>query len=269
MPSPSAVILLSGGLDSAVTLALAVHAGTRCHALAVEYGQRHAAELEASRAIAAHLGATWRCVRVDLGVLGGSALTDRSISVPKDRAVHAGDTHALPTDIPPTYVPARNLVMLSVATAYAETLGAREVHIGVNAVDYSGYPDCRDEFISAFERAATLGTKAGMTAQGEAAVHVARPLVHWTKARIIREGLAAGAPLHLTLSCYDPVLGGSALRADSSSFTSVPPPAAHHPPPTSWLHCGRCDSCRIRARGFVEAGVDDPTRYAAAPGSVP
>lgn len=230
------MVLLSGGLDSAVALGIARAQGLRCLALAVEYGQRHAAELGASRAVAAALGAEWLTVRVDLGALGGSALTDEAIAVPKDRP----DPARAP-GVPITYVPARNLIFLSVAAGIAEVHGASTIHIGVNAIDYSGYPDCRAEFIRAFEAAARLGTRVGTEGGGGAPLRVETPLVAWTKARIVQEGARLGVPMHLTLSCYDPVRDGH----------------------SAWRHCGRCDSCAIRRRGFADAGVTDPTLYAA------
>jgi 7-cyano-7-deazaguanine synthase len=230
----AAVVLLSGGLDSATVLAMARAEGRACHAVAFDYGQRHRHELEAARDVARALGATsFRVVPVAIGGFGGSALTDPSIGVPKDR-----DERAMAGAIPVTYVPARNLVFLSLATALAETLGAAELWIGVNAVDYSGYPDCRREFIEAFERAANLGTRAGV--DGRSATRVRTPLVSMSKAEIIRAGVRLGVEYSMTHSCYDPVgVGGGVLA------------------------CGRCDSCRIRAQGFSEAGLADPTRYAA------
>lgn len=238
-----AVVLLSGGLDSAVALAEARHAGNACTALSFDYGQRHRLELDAARAVAHHLGAAdHRVIRVDLRAIGGSALTD-AIDVPKDRPQPASPNNSAPSDtrleIPVTYVPARNLVFLSLAAALAEVIGARELYIGVNAVDYSGYPDCRRPFIDAFERAATLGTRAG--AQQGVCVHVVTPLVALSKSQIIRRGVELGVDFSLTSSCYDPDLSGRA--------------------------CGRCDSCAIRRRGFADAGIPDPTRYQ--PGAAP
>ena len=218
-----AVVLLSGGLDSATVLALARHDGYECYALSFDYGQRHRAELDASRRVAAALGAReHRIVRLDLGQLGGSALTDTSIPVP-----------VLPTEgIPVTYVPARNTVMLAYGLAWAEVLGALDIFIGVNAVDYSGYPDCRPEFIEAFERLANLATRAG--AEGEI-LSIHAPLIRWSKAEIIRRGMALGVDYGLTVSCYQADAAGRA--------------------------CGRCDACRLRAEGFRVAGVADPTHY--------
>jgi 7-cyano-7-deazaguanine synthase len=221
------VVLVSGGLDSAVVLAAARRDGFACHALSFDYGQRHRHELSAAERVSAQLGAAeHRTVAVDLRAIGGSALT-ASIDVPKDRV--DGAEHGIPV----TYVPARNLVFLSIATAYAETLGAQDLYIGVNAVDYSGYPDCRRPFIDAFETAAGLGTRAG--SEG-VRFRVRTPLVHLSKAAIIRLGHELGVDFGMTHSCYDPDESGSA--------------------------CGHCDSCLLRARGFEEAGLPDPTRYA-------
>jgi 7-cyano-7-deazaguanine synthase len=221
-----AVVLLSGGLDSATVLALARAAGLECYALSVGYGQRHLAELNAAVAVAKALGAhEHRVMRVDLADIGGSALTDRSLPVPT--APSAG--------IPITYVPARNTIMLSLAMAWAEVLRAAEIHIGVNAVDYSGYPDCRPEFIAAFERLATLATKAGVEGGG---LTIRAPLVNLSKAEIVREGVRLGVDYSLTVSCY---------QADSFGRA-----------------CGACDSCRLRREGFAAAGVPDPTNYSAA-----
>jgi 7-cyano-7-deazaguanine synthase len=223
MPArPRAVVLLSGGLDSATAAAIARSEGFDLYALTVEYGQRHAREIESARAIARALGVVRHVeLGVDLSAFGGSALTSPA-DVPKDRDLAAAD-------IPVTYVPARNTVFLSLATAWAEALGARDIFIGVNVLDYSGYPDCRPEFIEAFERLAALATKAGVEG---AALHVHTPLIRLTKAEIIRRGLALGVDYGLTHSCYDPDVTGRP--------------------------CGHCDSCRLRARGFAEAGVPDP-----------
>jgi 7-cyano-7-deazaguanine synthase len=219
-----AVILLSGGLDSATVLAIAREAGYACHALSLDYGQRHNAELAAAARVAASLGVVeHRVIRLGLGDIGGSALTDDSIAVPEN-----------PTEgIPVTYVPARNTVMLALALAWAEVLGARDIFIGVNAVDYSGYPDCRPEFIAAFERMANLATKAGVEG---AQLRIHAPLQTLSKADIIRRGAALGVDYAQTVSCY---------QADAEG-----------------LACGRCDSCRLRREGFLAAGVPDPTRYA-------
>jgi 7-cyano-7-deazaguanine synthase len=219
-----AVVLLSGGLDSATTLALARAEGFACYALSVHYGQRHCAELEAAAIIATALGASeLRTMRIDLAGIGGSALTDPSIAVPES---------AEGSGVPVTYVPARNTMMLSLALGWAEVLGASDIFIGVNAVDYSGYPDCRPEFIAAFETLARLATKAGV---GGAAIRIHAPLIQWSKADIIRAGLKLGIDYAPTVSCY---------RADIQGRA-----------------CGSCDSCRIRAAGFAAAGVADPTRY--------
>lgn len=222
-----AVVLLSGGLDSATCLALAKQQGFSPVALSIAYGQRHAVELERARAVAASLGVTdVRQVAVDLRAIGGSALTS-DLAVPKDRA-----PEAMAHGIPVTYVPARNTIFLGLALGLAETLGAKDLFIGVNAVDYSGYPDCRPEFIRAFEALAQLATKAGVEG-AHFTVHA--PLSGLTKADIIRAGVKAGLDYGLTHSCYDPTPAG--------------------------LACGRCDSCAIRRKGFADAGVKDPTRY--------
>ncbi len=219
-----AVVLLSGGLDSATTLAAARRDGFECHALTVAYGQRHRAELDAARRVAAHLGAaSHRIVDAPLGEFGGSALTD-DISVPKDRP-----EAEIESGIPVTYVPARNTVLLALALAYAESIGARDIFVGANAVDYSGYPDCRPEFVEAFERLANLATKAGV--EGER-FRVHAPLIELTKPEIVRLGLELGVEYSLTLSCYDPSAGGYA--------------------------CGRCDACLIRKRAFESVGIADP-----------
>lgn len=225
---PRCVVLLSGGLDSAVCLAAARADGREAHALSFDYGQRHRHELTGAERIARALGAaSWRTLSLDLRAIGGSALT-ADIEVPKDRPDNA-------SEIPVTYVPARNLVFLSLAAGLAEVLDAREVYIGVNAVDYSGYPDCRPEFIESFERTVALATRAGAHGAG---VRVRCPLGSLSKARIIKLGASLGVDFALTHSCYDP---------------------------SGDLACGGCDSCRIRARGFAEAGVPDPTRYAGRP----
>jgi 7-cyano-7-deazaguanine synthase len=217
-----AVVLLSGGLDSYTAAAIARAEGFELRALTIRYGQRHAREIEAARAVANSLGVVRHLeLEVDLGALGGSALT-ADIDVPKDRPLGAGD-------IPPTYVPARNTILLSLALAWAEVTGARDIVIGVNAVDYSGYPDCRPAFIEEFERLAVLATKAG--AEG-ARFRIRAPLLTLSKADIIRRGVALGLDYGLTHSCYDPLPDGRP--------------------------CERCDSCRLRARGFAEAGVPDP-----------
>jgi 7-cyano-7-deazaguanine synthase len=221
-----AVVLLSGGLDSATALAWARARGHECYALSVSYGQRHQAELEAAAHVARALGAReHRIMHVDLGALGGSALTDPAIAVPEQ----ASD------GIPVTYVPARNTVLLALALAWAEVLEAPHLVIGVNAVDYSGYPDCRPEFIAAFAELARVATRAAVQG-GALSLHA--PLLKWSKERIIREGLRLGVDYALTVSCYQADAQGQA--------------------------CGRCDSCRLRRAGFEAAGVADPTRYAAA-----
>ena len=220
---PAAVVLLSGGLDSATTLAIARSQGFKCYALSVHYGQRHAAELDAARRVAAALGARdHRVMNVDLAGIGGSALTDSSIAVPEHGT----------TGIPITYVPARNTIMLSLALAWAEVLEARDIFMGVNAVDYSGYPDCRPEFIAAFQELATRATKAGVEG---ASFRIHAPLIRLSKADIVREGTRLGVDFAATVSCY---------QADAEGRA-----------------CGRCDSCRIRRDGFAAAGLPDPTRY--------
>ena len=222
---PRAVVLLSGGLDSSTCLAVAKRDGFEVHALSVNYGQRHRGELERARRIARALGAAGhRVVRVDLSAFGGSALTDARIAVPKGRR-----EKAMGAGIPVTYVPARNTVLLALALAHAETLGAGDIFIGVNAIDYSGYPDCRPAFLRAFERLAAVATKAGVEGQR---VRIRAPLLRLSKAAIVRLGTELRVPHRLTLSCYDPVRG----RA-----------------------CGRCDACILRRKGFAEAGVPDPT----------
>ena len=226
----SAVVLLSGGLDSAVTLAVASRQESRrCVALSFDYGQRHRNELACAKLVAQAMGIPHRVVAIDLRAVGGSALTD-AIAVPKDR-----DEQATSADIPITYVPARNLTFLAIASGLAEVIGAREIYAGVNAVDYSGYPDCRPEFIASFERTANLGTKAGVECRG---IRVRTPLITLSKTEIIKLGASLGVEFSLTTSCYDPMPDGAA--------------------------CGRCDSCRIRAKGFADANVPDPTRYAGA-----
>ena len=223
MAEAHAVVLLSGGLDSATALAIAREQRFACHALSVNYGQRHAAELEAARYVALAGGACeHRIMQVDLAGIGGSALTDRAIAVPES-----------PSDgIPVTYVPARNTIMLALALAWAEVLEARDIFIGVNVLDSSGYPDCRPEFIEAFGRLAALATRAGVEGQ-PCRIHT--PLIGWTKAEIIREGTRLGVDYRRTVSCYQADADGRA--------------------------CGRCDACRLRRAGFVAAGLPDPTCY--------
>lgn len=228
--SRRAVVLVSGGLDSAVALACARRDGHECHALSFDYGQRHRVELEAAARVAKAGGAFGhRTVKVDLRAIGGSALTDE-IDVPKERS-----DGEMSSGVPVTYVPARNLIFLSLAVGLAETLAAWDLYVGVNAVDYSGYPDCRRPFIDAFIRAANLGTKQGAEAADTTGFRVHAPLVELSKAQIIRLGHDLGVDFSLTHSCYDPDAQGRA--------------------------CGSCDSCQIRRRGFEEAGIADPTRY--------
>jgi len=225
---PRAVVLLSGGLDSSTTLAWAKAHGFECYALSVDYGQRHRVELERAAVVAKALGVVeHRTVMLDLRAIGGSALT-ANLEVPKDRS-----DGAIAVGVPITYVPARNTILLGVALGYAETVGAFDVFIGANVLDYSGYPDCRPEFLSAFEILANLATKAGTEGTGQ--FRVRAPLLKMTKAEIIREGVALGLDYSLTLSCYDPDSAGRA--------------------------CGHCDSCLLRKKGFAEAGVPDPTPY--------
>ncbi len=223
---PSAVVLLSGGLDSSTALAVARDAGFTCHALTVRYGQLHEVELAAARRVAAALGvADHRVVGVDLSPLASSALTTPGIAVPKDRSI---DEIGAPGDVPSTYVPARNTVLLSLALAWAESLGAKDLFVGVNVLDASGYPDCRPEFVKAFEALAQVATRSG-------GFTVHAPLIELTKAGIIALGTRLGVDYAITHSCYDPI--GDAA-------------------------CGRCDACALRKKGFAEAGVPDPTRYA-------
>jgi 7-cyano-7-deazaguanine synthase len=227
-PAGTAVVLVSGGLDSMVVAGLAVEAGARLVALTIDYNQRHRVELDAAARIAERLGAVRHIVLpLDLTRFGGSSLTDLSIAVHKE-GVGPG--------IPSTYVPARNTIFLSLALGLAEATGARDIHVGVNALDYSGYPDCRPEFIRAFEQMANLATKAGV--EGDR-FRVHTPLLAMTKADIAREAARLGIDAGMSWSCYDPQPGA--------------------------LHCGRCDSCRLRAKGFREAGLPDPTRYAVVP----
>jgi 7-cyano-7-deazaguanine synthase len=225
---PRAVVLLSGGLDSATALAVARAQGFEAFALSVDYGQRHRVELDRAAEVARALGAAeHRTVRLDLRAIGGSALT-ADVDVPKGRG-----EEAIGAGIPITYVPARNTILLGVALGYAETVGAFDLFIGANVLDYSGYPDCRPEFLAAFEALANLATKAGVEGAGRFRVHA--PLLHMTKADIIREGVRHGVDYARTLSCYDPDDAGRA--------------------------CGGCDACQLRKKGFAEAGVADPTVY--------
>lgn len=234
--TPTAVVLLSGGLDSATALAVARRDGFRCRCVSIDYGQRHRVELDCARIVARSLDSDLTILPLDLAQIGGSALTSPDIEVPKGRS-----DGEIAGGIPSTYVPARNLIMLSVALAFAEVAGARDLFVGVNAVDYSGYPDCRPEFIESFEQTANLATRAGVEASGGAGgetsdrftIHT--PLIDLTKAEIIRLGTGLGVDYALTSSCYDPDDDGRA--------------------------CGACDSCQIRRAGFEAAGVADPTRY--------
>lgn len=250
IPPRHAVILLSGGLDSATVLALAHASGTICHTLAIDYGQRHRHELSAARAIATHFKiADHREVALDLREIGGSALT-ADIPVPKEGPRNQGTKGSRgspPLDplaprspdsspIPITYVPARNMVFISIAVGLAEAVGASEIHLGVNSVDYSGYPDCRPDFIAAMQTTIALGTKAGVEGH---APQLVTPLLHMTKAQIIHAGTKLGLNYALTHSCYDPIIRNNQT-----------------------LSCGRCDSCLIRRQGFINANVTDPTRYA-------
>ncbi|KPA99648.1 7-cyano-7-deazaguanine synthase QueC [Pseudomonas asplenii] len=218
-----AVILLSGGLDSATVVAMARAQGYSCYTMSFDYGQRHRAELQAAERVSRDLGAVeHKVIGLNLNGIGGSALTDSSIDVPETPG----------EGIPVTYVPARNTVFLSLALGWAEVLGARDIFIGVNAVDYSGYPDCRPEFVEAFETLANLATKAGVEGDG---FRIQAPLQNLSKADIVREGVRLGVDYSLTVSCY---------QADANGFA-----------------CGKCDSCRLRAEGFAAAGIDDPTKY--------
>lgn len=227
-----AVVLLSGGLDSATCLGIARDEGCECHALTVSYGQRHAVEVSAARAVAMDLrAASHKVIQIDLRAFGGSALTDDRFEVPK-----SGASASPGADIPITYVPARNTIFLAYALGYAEVLDASRIYVGVNAVDYSGYPDCRPEFIEAFQRLADLATRAGVEGHGP---RVLAPLISMKKTEIIRRGLAAGVNYGLTHSCYDPPRHAGGGEPD-------------------WGACGRCESCRIRAEAFGELGMSDP-----------
>jgi 7-cyano-7-deazaguanine synthase len=221
-----AVVLLSGGLDSTTALAVAKDAGFSCHALTVKYGQLHDVELSAAKRVAQAIGATeHRVIEVDLSPLASSALTTKGVAVPKDRSL---EEIGAPGDVPSTYVPARNTVLLSLALAWAESLQARDIYLGVNVLDASGYPDCRPEFVRAFEALAQVGTRSG-------GFRIHAPLIELSKAEIIRLGTRLGVDYGMTHSCYDP-------KGD--------------------LACGRCDACALRRKGFAESGVADPTRYA-------
>lgn len=227
-PKPRAVVLLSGGLDSSTVLAVAIDEGFAACALTFRYGQRHQVEIEAARRVARHFAvAEHRVVEIDLRAFGGSALTS-DVDVPKDRALND-----MARDIPITYVPARNTIFLSFALAWAEVLGAGDIFIGVTAIDFSGYPDCRPEYIAAYERMANLATKAAV--EGRQRVRIHTPLIAMTKAEIIRRGRALGVDYAMTVTCYDPSPGGAA--------------------------CGRCDACLLRLRGFEENGLSDPAIY--------
>ncbi|CAB4331839.1 MAG: 7-cyano-7-deazaguanine synthase QueC [Actinobacteria bacterium] len=228
MSKPAAIVLLSGGLDSTTCLAIAQSEGFEVVAVSFRYGQRHTNELECAAAIARSAGVEHLIVNIDLAAFGGSALVDDSIEVPKHESVEELTADSVPV----TYVPARNTIFLSFATAVAETRGAHDVFIGVNAVDYSGYPDCRPEFIEAFEAMANLATREGVEG-GRLCIRT--PLIDLTKAQIIQRGLELGVDYSVTLSCYDPTDDGGS--------------------------CGHCDACLLRARGFADAGISDPTRY--------
>lgn len=227
MKNKKAVVLLSGGLDSATCLAIARNDGFEIHAISFQYGQRHSYELDRAKSLAEQFGATsHQVVEINLGQFGGSALTDPSLEVPK-----SDDVTGIGDSIPITYVPARNTVFLSLALAYSETIASKDIFIGVNALDYSGYPDCRREYIDAFERMANLATKLGV--EGNDAIKIHTPLVELTKAQIIQRGLSLGVDYALTLSCYDPGRGG--------------------------IPCKHCDACLLRLNGFSENGIDDPS----------
>ena len=235
-PGRKAVALASGGIDSSTTMALAKKEGYELYALTFDYGQRHQYEVQAARQVVKALGAASHVVvKIDLRPFGGSALTS-DIAIPKNR-----DLANMGAEIPVTYVPARNTIFLSIALGWCESLQAQDIFIGVNAVDYSGYPDCRPEFLESFQRLAKLATKAGVEGRAEYRIHA--PLIHMTKGEIIRAGHAAGLDLSLTHSCYDPTADG--------------------------FSCGACDACILRYKGFVDAGLPDPTRYVrGAPGTI-
>ncbi len=244
-PKKPAVVLLSGGLDSATVLSMTIRDGFQPFAISFRYGQRHQAELERAGRIAVSMNISQhKVIDINLGVFGGSALTDERVAVPKSNSVEA-----IGSDIPVTYVPARNTVFLSFALGWAEVLGANDIFIGVNALDYSGYPDCRPEYIAAFEKMANLATKSGVDYLKKGLgnpIQIRTPLISMTKAEIIRKGLELGVDYSQTLSCYDPVDGD--------------------------LACGHCDACLLRLRGFAQNGIPDPARYtssAARPKSIP
>jgi len=220
-----AVVLLSGGIDSTTALAIAIGEGFRCYALSFYYGQRHSKEIDSAKKIARHYRTEHKIMEINLNQIGGSALTDKKINVPKNR-----DMKKISREIPTTYVPARNTIMLSYALAYAEVIGAKAIFIGANAIDYSGYPDCRPEYFRAFQKMADLGTKKGV--EGSKII-IKTPLINMKKAEIIKKGNSLNVPYHMTWSCY---LGGSTA-------------------------CGQCDSCLLRLKGFAEAGCEDPIRY--------
>lgn len=227
--SRKAIVLLSGGLDSTTCLAIAKSKGFEPYALTFKYGQRHEGELAAAKRVAETLGvAAHQTIEINLQAFGGSALTDASLEVPKER-----ETEQMSDGIPITYVPARNTIFLSFALAWAEVLPANDIFIGVNAIDYSGYPDCRPEFIEAFQQMANLATKAGTESGQGVTIHT--PLIQMTKGEIVRTGVDLGVDYSLTLTCYDPSPAGES--------------------------CGQCDACQLRLRGFAEAGVDDPVSY--------
>lgn len=232
---PKAVVLLSGGMDSSTTLAIAKHQGFEPYVLTFRYGQKHEIEIEAARRIAGHIGVAQHIVsEIDLRLFGGSALTD-DLEIPKSRKVEE-----ISRGIPITYVPARNTIFLSFALAWAEVLKASDIFIGVNAVDYSGYPDCRPEYIDAYQRMANLATKAGVSGEQKLIIHT--PLLYMTKADIIKTGINLGVDYSLTNTCYDPTPEG--------------------------LACGQCDACILRLRGFSEAGIKDPVEYASFDGKL-
>lgn len=243
---PPAVVLLSGGLDSATCLAIAQHEGYLCHALTFRYGQRHVVEVDAARRVAEASGVDLTVAELDLRPIGGSALT-ADIAVPKSPTGDLDDPDVERRDdaIPVTYVPARNTIFLAYALALAEVRNARDIFLGVNALDYSGYPDCRPEFVEAFERLANLATRAGVDHTHPDRIRVQTPLISMSKSAIIRRGVELGVDHSLTTSCYDPAPAG--------------------PDGPGRLACGRCDSCRLRRRGFLDAGMTDPIPYATGP----